>query len=728
MTCRPRPELAACGWVVAALALMLTLLAFTGVAHAGKVIPPGKEDTIRALLEPHALAQPVAAGFVLHDMRIDRDAIVLALRDEAGTRSATLTLSPRALLDDAASVSFSFAFAGDEGARPAADALITAIKLHDRGEVYIDVEDAPRSDALPGDPTHEPAARGPPEHEHEHDEPSWTNAARARWLGERVGWAALALVVLAGVRRRLGERLHVRDELLASAVIVAAFAAAAGYAWTCDDATISLRYAHNLAQGHGLVFNLGERVQGFTNPLWTLLLALGALRGSHLAWAITLGLACTWATLVILHACARRLELRAWQFALVVLLAFACQPVLAFSTSGLENAATHMLVSACLLALLAGRPNLVLLSAALALLGRLDSAPLLAPLVVLAWLRAGTSTRARLTACRRGLAFGLLVLGGWLVFATLYYGYPLPNTWYAKGGLRVGMGLRYLGDFASQRPSSTLVLLGAPLLAWSRLRGEPESAPLRAAALGVLAQVGYVVAVGGDYMHGRFFTAALLVASLCLVGVLARAWPQQRLAWLLVAGLALTSTLELARTHVERGMFVIERDPEYALWRRGPVEVVPPPADPALAGVAISNHLIGQVFGSDPNLAWIDGYGLIDPYVARCPMTEPDPRPGHAQRLVPSAYLRARGDVRQLADGRARLDAHDPTLAPELAAMQTAPAWPSDEHRRRYEELELLTRGPLWAPERLRLIPKYVLGRQAIPPVDAHEAFDIVGP
>jgi hypothetical protein len=272
------------------------------------------------------------------------------------------------------------------------------------------------------------------------------------------------------------------------------------------------------------------------------------------------------------------------------------------------------------------------------------------------------------------------------------------------------------------------VLFGVLLLAWWRLRGEPAAAPLRAAALGVLAQVGYVVAVGGDYMHGRFFTAALLVASVCLVGVLARAWPRQRRAWLLVAALVVTSSLELARTHVERGMFVIERDPEYALWRRGPVEVVPPPADPALAGVAISNHLIGQVFGSDPNLAWIDGYGLIDPYVARCPMTEPDPRPGHAQRLVPSAYLRARGDVRQLADGRARLDAHDPTLAPELAAMQAAPSWPSDEHRRRYEELELLTRGPLWAPERLRLIPKYVFGRQAIPPVDAREAFDIVGP
>lgn len=713
------------GWVV--VVMLLSLLGFVGVAHAGKVIPPGKEDTIRALLEPHALGEPVADAFVLHDMRIDRDAIVLSLQDATQTRSATLTLTPRTLLDADASVSFSFAFAGDEGARPAADALIGAIRLHDRGEVYVEVEDAPRGEPPPEPTPAEPGARGPPEAQVE-PTPTWTPVARARWLGVRVGVAALALVVLAFVRRRGGERLHVREELLASALMLVAFAGAAAYAWTCDDATISLRYAANLAAGHGLVFNHGERVQGFTNPLWTLLLALGALRGWHLAWAITLGLACTWACLVGLWAVARRLELRAWQFGLVVLLAFACQPVLAFSTSGLENAATHMLVIACLLALLAGRTTMVFVTAALALFGRLDCSPLLAPLLVLAWQRSGTTTRARRLACRSGLILAALVLGSWLAFATIYFGYPLPNTWIAKGGLRIGMGLRYLGDFAALRPSSTLVLLAGPLALLWWLRGRDDAAPLRAAALGVLAQVGYVIAVGGDYMHGRFFTAALLVACVCTVALVARTWPRQGPAWLGLAALGLLGLVELARAEPEQGVFVIERDPAFALWQRGPVEVVPPPADPARAGVTISNHLIGQVFGSDPGLVWIDGYGLIDPYVARCPITQADPRPGHAERLVPTAYLRARGDIRQLPEGRARLDAGDAALAAEIAAMQADPRWPSEAHRIRYEELELLTRGPLWAPERLRLIPSYLLGGPEVPPVDASESFDILAP
>ncbi len=42
---------------------------------------------------------------------------------------------------------------------------------------------------------------------------------------------------------------------------------------TQDDAFISLRYAQNLVDGHGLVYNPGEYVEGYTNLSWTLLLA-----------------------------------------------------------------------------------------------------------------------------------------------------------------------------------------------------------------------------------------------------------------------------------------------------------------------------------------------------------------------------------------------------------------------------------------------------------------------
>ena len=71
-------------------------------------------------------------------------------------------------------------------------------------------------------------------------------------------------------------------------------------AWfLCDDAFISFRYARNLLEGHGLVFNPGEYVEGYSNFLWTLelalLWALFDLRPEYVApW---LSVACTVATI-----------------------------------------------------------------------------------------------------------------------------------------------------------------------------------------------------------------------------------------------------------------------------------------------------------------------------------------------------------------------------------------------------------------------------------------------
>ena len=53
------------------------------------------------------------------------------------------------------------------------------------------------------------------------------------------------------------------------------------FRWLCDDAYISFRYARHLAEGAGLRFNPGESppVEGYSNFLWTLWLALGELAG-----------------------------------------------------------------------------------------------------------------------------------------------------------------------------------------------------------------------------------------------------------------------------------------------------------------------------------------------------------------------------------------------------------------------------------------------------------------
>jgi len=72
----------------------------------------------------------------------------------------------------------------------------------------------------------------------------------------------------------LPDRTDIRNRLTLLTVLIAA----GWLAWTRrfvqDDAFISFRYARNWVNGHGLVFNPGERVEGYTNFLWTLLCAL----------------------------------------------------------------------------------------------------------------------------------------------------------------------------------------------------------------------------------------------------------------------------------------------------------------------------------------------------------------------------------------------------------------------------------------------------------------------
>ena len=62
---------------------------------------------------------------------------------------------------------------------------------------------------------------------------------------------------------------------------------AAQLAWLADDSFISFRYAKNLVDGLGLVYNAGEYVEGYTNLLWTLMMAASMAAISE-AWSSSL--------------------------------------------------------------------------------------------------------------------------------------------------------------------------------------------------------------------------------------------------------------------------------------------------------------------------------------------------------------------------------------------------------------------------------------------------------
>ena len=193
---------------------------------------------------------------------------------------------------------------------------------------------------------------------------------------------------------------------------------------------IVLRYARNLVEGNGLVYNFGERVQGFTTPLFTLLSAVAvAIGGEHApAWQNTFGVLCIIGT----SAMAVRLLLRAAAAAAAPL---AVALITFFSLEG-ETALylgmeVHLFAFLLLLALdlhLGGRPTLAAVVSGLLFLTRPEGVLLTVILLGHNWF---TTRRLPLRAAIAALA----TVAPWLLFAGLYYGSPVTSTLQAKLGL-----------------------------------------------------------------------------------------------------------------------------------------------------------------------------------------------------------------------------------------------------------------------------------------------------
>ena len=202
---------------------------------------------------------------------------------------------------------------------------------------------------------------------------------------------------------------------------------------TIDDSYITFRYARNLLQGEGFVYNPGERVLGTTTPLYTLGMAgLAALSGGAdapfpwLALALN-ALADAGACLLLLYI-GRRLGLRlAGAFAAA---AWALAPFsVTFAIGGLETSLYVLLLTATAAAFLEQRRTATGLLAALALLTRPDALILVGPLMLQRLWRA-LRKGERLQAGEL-IAFFAPTLA-WLLFATLYFGSPIPHSVTAK--------------------------------------------------------------------------------------------------------------------------------------------------------------------------------------------------------------------------------------------------------------------------------------------------------
>jgi arabinofuranosyltransferase len=237
-----------------------------------------------------------------------------------------------------------------------------------------------------------------------------------------------------------------------------------------DDADIFFVYARHLAEGHGFVYNLGgERVEGFTSMLWTLICS-GFFHLTHAIelplrlFSLALGAATVWA-------CLRRGRHQA--LFLVLLIAepawFAwCQVTL------METGLWCLVLTLLVLAVVERRSIMVSFLMPLLVLTRPESMLWGAWLILmLGWatvLRDGWRKAAKAIAVPCAVfACSLLAL---VAFRVKYFGYPFPNTYYAEVSPNLMYDLRngayYLFRYLFSNPA---VLLVATTWLWLLVRG-----------------------------------------------------------------------------------------------------------------------------------------------------------------------------------------------------------------------------------------------------------------
>ena len=483
-------------------------------------------------------------------------------------------------------------------------------------------------------------------------------------------------------------------------------------AWVCDDAYITFRTIDNLVHGYGLTWNVAERVQAYTHPLWMLLLAFAyAFTREIYTTSIFLSLLLSFGTVGVLW---RHVARSNAQVLLAVVILTSSKAFTDYSTSGLENPLTHLLCALFLAVYLreeTGKRKLLLLTliAALAMLNRMDTALLFLPtLGVVWWSSRDKGWRSWLPA----VALGFSPFVVWELFSLFYYGSFVPNTAYAKlnTGINtlesVRQGINYLLASVLWDPLTPVVIV----LGWSVpfLHKDWRMLPV---VLGAVAYVLYTVKIGGDFMSGRFLTPPFLcsVALLCqgdfrfeepVLGItlgavllLALAAPFPSLTsdarygeWSEAARMDGTGVAdERAWYYPTTGLLRSRRNGmpishswvlEGATARRRGLKVV------------VEGEIGFYGYHAGPQVHIVDPHALAEPLLARLPADRTNGwRIGHFVRTVPEGYLET------LETGR------NVIRDPNVAAF--------------YDKLALVTRAPLFSAERLREVWKLNTGAYA---------------
>ncbi len=487
--------------------------------------------------------------------------------------------------------------------------------------------------------------------------------------------------------------------------------------WVTDDAFISFRVVHNFLNGYGLKWNVDERVQVFTNPLWTLI---------HIpVYPIIKNIYFTTITISFVFSCAAfitaalvfKKERIILIFSLFLPIAISI-PFLEFSTSGLENPLTFFLIAIFCYHLFSerretGNIKWLIFIASLAALNRMDTLILFLPAVFAIFILEQVKNKIR-TSLIWSTPITL-----WLFFSLFYYGFPFPNTKYAK--LNTGIshydymvqGFLYQKDLFTNHMSTAAIIVVGLIVSLSQAinfsywgKNNLKRSYTLFLGMGVLLYCLYVTSVGGDFMTGRLWTAPFFLSLLTICISLKYLDGELRKFKFVAALTILTIICHLATYYTMQNKNICIRASgianerlcyefsnslannirENKLMTHGfAIDGINAREKSMKEKYAVIRGTIGMTgFFGGPAVIIIDLHRLSDPLLARLKYTDPKWRIGHFLTRVPDGYEHARitGDTSR--------------MNPDLANY--------------YIALRYITSGPLFSWQRIKTIIEFNLG------------------
>ena len=486
-------------------------------------------------------------------------------------------------------------------------------------------------------------------------------------------------------------------------------------AWISDDAIITFRVVENFLAGYGLGYNPFVRVQAFTHPLWMFCISFAYLierlfipSMPNALFYVTVIVSVLFSAVAVFLLLTRISKPRILSFGLIILTLSLSNSFIDYSTSGLENPLTHFLLIIFIIAYFAESANLLHLSfiSSLIMLNRIDAFALVAPALLYGW---WVSPNRKNNVIKILIGFIPIIL--WELFSLIYFGFPVPNTAFAKLSTGVSdgalflQGLDYLLNSLNWDPIVFFTITFAGIILY--LEKNWKQIFLFA---GIVLYLAYVVKIGGDFMAGRFLTAPLIIATAILSNQLAMKRIQLvNLGIVILFGVfSLRSPLWSSNIILyfpdypisDRNDITDQRMHYFGNPRKGQFN--------SFIENGFRDDEIGSIFaGSEwqftgyqqvyladalgkpgyhkgPNIYVLDNFALSDPILARLPATQ-DWDPGHFRREIPEGYIETlESGENQIAD-------------PNLSLY--------------YSKLQILISEPIWDSDRMVEIWKFNTGQ-----------------